>query len=417
MSASDRQMLQRMDLGQVSLDRYEPIVGRKTLVELSELAAPLRGARVAQINATAVGNGVTTLLRSLVPLYRALDVEAEWLTIPGGPEFFSVAQGIHDAFQGAEFDLTAEAKAAFINCGEMRERALEESYDYVIVHDPPAIGLSSLRERDKASWVWRCHVDASECNQEVLAFLKPFIDDYDRLVFPMDAFVPEQLRDRQIVFTPPGIDPLSPKNVKLRVDLCRQILEWTGVRLDKLLITHVSRFDTWKDPSGVIDVYRQVRAEVPGTQLALLGQMPVDDPRGWEVYREIVAETRGDPEMHVLTNCAGVGNVQVNAFQSSSQVVLQKSIREGFGLAVSEALWKGTPVVAGRAGGIPLQMPEGTGGYLVDSTSDCVEKTLRLLRNPREADELAVAGRAHVKRNFLITRVLADELRLLASLP
>jgi trehalose synthase len=189
-----------------------------------------------------------------------------------------------------------------------------------------------------------------------------------------------------------------------------------GVRLDQPLITQVSRFDPWKDPMGVIEVYREVRREVPGTQLALLGQMALDDPEGWGMYHDIVQETRGDMDIHVLTNFIGVGNAEVNAFQCCSNVVLQKSIREGFGLVVSETLWKGTAVVAGRAGGIPLQMPEGTGGYLIDSIEECVEKTVRLLRDPREAEELGAAGREHVRNHFLITRVLADELRLLASL-
>ncbi len=409
-------MLQRVDLGPKSLGRYESVIGSEAVDELRELASPLRGARLAQINATSYGGGVSELLRSLVPLYRALGLQAEWLVIPGSTEFFTIAKGIHNALQGADFDLTEEAKDIYLKHKEMVAGSFEDSYDYVIVHDPEPVGLRELRGRDEARWIWRCHVDASESNQEVLAFLLPFIAQYDALVFTMEEFVPEQLRDRKPVIMPPGIDPLSPKNVALRIDLCRQILEWTGVRLDKLLITQVSRFDPWKDPMGVIEVYRHVREEVPDTQLALLGQMALDDAGGWEMYREIVGETSGDPDIHVLTNFTGVGNAEVNAFQSSSQVVLQKSIREGFGLAVSETLWKGTPVVAGRAGSIPLQMPEGVGGYLIDDNDDCVQKTVRLLRDPREARELGVAGRAHVREHFLITRLLADELRLLASL-
>ncbi|MFQ6019603.1 MAG: glycosyltransferase, partial [Dehalococcoidia bacterium] len=194
------------------------------------------------------------------------------------------------------------------------------------------------------------------------------------------------------------------------------ILEWAGVRLDRPLITQVSRFDPWKDPMGVIEVYRRAREAVPSTQLALLGQMALDDPEGWEMYHSIVAKAANDPEIHVLTNFTGIGNMEVNAFQCCSNVVLQKSIREGFGLVVSEALWKGTPVVAGRAGGIPMQMSDGVGGYLIETIDDCVDRTVRLLRDPREAQELGTAGRAHVREHFLITRLLADELRLLTSL-
>lgn len=263
------------------------------------------------------GGPVSELLRSLVPLYRALGLQAEWLVIPGTAEFSAVAKGIHNALQGASFELTQEAKDIYVRKKEMVADAFEDSYDYVIVHDPPPVGLRLLRGRDEARWIWRCHVDASESNQEVLAFLRPLIDEHDALVFRMEEFVPEQLRDQRVVIMPPGIDPLSPNNVTLRIDLCRQILEWTGVRLDKLLITQVSRFDPWKDPMGVIEVYRQVREEVPDTQLALLGQMALDDPGGWEMYRDIVGETLGAPDIHVLTNFTGVGNAEVNAFHSS----------------------------------------------------------------------------------------------------
>ncbi len=199
-------------------------------------------------------------------------------------------------------------------------------------------------------------------------------------------------------------------------NLTSQILAWAGVLLDRPLITQISRFDPWKDPMGVIEVYRRVREQVPGAQLALLGQMALDDPEGWEMYREIVRESRGDLDLHVLTNFTGIGNMEVNAFQCCSDVVVQMSLREGFGLVVSETLWKGTPMVAGRAGGIPLQMPEGVGGFLVPDLEAAVEKTVWLLQNPQEARSLGAAGREHVRQKFLITRLLADELRLLASL-
>ena len=202
----------------------------------------------------------------------------------------------------------------------------------------------------------------------------------------------------------------------LPTDISSRIVAWTGVELDRALITQVSRFDPWKDPMGVIEVYRKAREELPGLQLALLGQMALDDPQGWDMYRQIVAEAGYDPDIHVLTNFIGIGNLEVNAFQSHSNVVLQKSIREGFGLVVSEALWKGTPVVAGRAGGIPMQMPEGTGGYLITSNDECAERIIQLLRDPREAQELGIKGREHIKDYFLITRLLVDELKLLNSL-
>jgi trehalose synthase len=409
-------MLQLVDLAPKSLERYEDIVGADTIDRLRELAAPLKGARVAHINATSYGGGVSELLRSLVPLYLSLGIEAEWAIIPGDEEFFRVTKAFHNALQGAPFALTEQTKAIYLSNSQEAANRLGREYDYVVVHDPQPAALPAFHGKNNTRWVWRCHIDTSQPNQETLAFLKPFIAQYDALVFTMEKFVPQELRDQRHALIPPAIDPLSPKNMALPMDLCRQIVEWQGVRLDRLLITQISRFDPWKDPLGVIEVYQQVRKEVPGTQLALLGQMALDDPEGWAMYREIVARVKDDPDIHVRTNFIGIGNMEVNAFQACSSVVLQKSIREGFGLVVSEALWKGAAVVAGRAGGIPMQMPEGVGGYLIESIAECVEKTVRLLRDPGEAQELGARGRAHVREHFLITRLLADELQLLASL-
>ena len=409
-------MLQVVDVGLRPLDQYETVIGGHAVQELRSLAAGLARSRVAHISSTSYGGGVAELLRSLVPLYRALDIDADWLVISGAPEFFEVTKGFHNALQGARLDLTPDLERVYISHSRQVAAALSDIYDFVIVHDPQPAALRTLHGPNNARWVWRCHIDTSSPDPAILDFLMPFLHDYDALVFTMDQFVPAGLRSGRIAVIPPGIDPLSPKNMSVPLDLSHQILGWSGVRLDRLLITQVSRFDPWKDPLGVIQVYRSVREQVPGTQLALLGQMALDDPQGWDMYRDIVKESADDEDIHVLTNFTGIGNMEVNAFQSCSNVVLQKSIREGFGLVVSETLWKGTPVVAGRAGGIPLQMPEGIGGYLVDTPQECVEKIVRLLRDPQEAAELGATGRARVREHFLITRLLADELRLLAGL-
>jgi trehalose synthase len=215
---------------------------------------------------------------------------------------------------------------------------------------------------------------------------------------------------------PPAIDPLSPKNMDLDHATASQILDWIGVEVPGRMITQVSRFDLWKDPLGVIDAYRLVRGEIGELQLALVGSMALDDPEGWDVYRQVTEAAEGDPLIHIFTNLTGVGNVEVNAFQRFSEVVVQKSIREGFGLVVSESLWKGTPVVAGRAGGIPMQMPPGTGGLLVESTEQCAQAILRLLGDRALADELGQSGRRSVREHFLLPRLLRDELRLLTTL-
>lgn len=411
-----RDSLQRVDLAPQSLDAYEPIAGRAAIDELRELAEPLRGARVAHVNATSYGGGVSELLRSVVPLYRAAGIAAEWLVIPGSPRFFTVTKHIHNALQGAPYLFTTEDQETYVAHNERVARALDRDFDFVVVHDPQPAPIRKLHGDGGARWVWRCHIDTSDPNEHVLSFLEPYINAYDAIVFTMEEFVPQRLRSRRYVIIPPGIDPLSPKNMALPEEVSHQIIRWAGVEMDRPLITQVSRFDPWKDPIGVIEVYRRVREQVPGVQLALLGQMALDDPEGWDMYHDIASETWGDPEIHVLTNFTGIGNMEVNAFQCCSSVVLQKSLREGFGLVVSETLWKGTAMVAGRAGGIPMQMPPKVGGYLVDSIDDCVDKTVLLLNDRADAGARGAAGREHVRGNFLITRLLRDELALLASL-
>jgi trehalose synthase len=215
---------------------------------------------------------------------------------------------------------------------------------------------------------------------------------------------------------PPAIDPESPKNFELDARVASRLLRWIGVEAERPLVTQVSRFDPWKDPLGVIAAYRLIKPEVPGLQVALAGSMALDDPEGWEIYRQIREAAKNDPQIHLFTNLTGVGNVEVNAFQRLSDVVIQKSIREGFGLVVSETLWKETPIIAGRAGGIPLQVRGGVGGFLVDSVEECAEMTLWALQHPQEAKEFGVKGRKLVRGRFLLTRLIADDLRLYGSL-
>jgi trehalose synthase len=409
-------LLDHVDVGPRPLKQYETIVGKEVVEEIRELAAPLKGARVAQINATTYGGGVSELLRSIVPLYRGLGIQCDWKLIAAEPQFFSVTKALHNALQGASYELTRTARDTYLKDSTLNARQLDEEYDFIIVHDPQPAAIRYFRGRAGARWIWRCHIDTSEPNEGVLEFLLPFLAEYDALVFTMDRFVPPRLNHQRLATIIPAIDPLSPKNMALAGGICEEIRAWRGIDPDRPLLTQVSRFDPWKDPLGVIEVYRLVRREIPGLQLALLSTIAHDDPEVWDMYKVLVDEVRGDDDIHLLTNLIGVGDVEVNAFQLCSDVVLQKSIREGFGLVVSETLWKGTPVVANRSGGIPLQMEDGIGGFLVDDTEQCAERTLHLLTHRDEARALGLAGRANVQRHFLITRLLADELRVLLSL-
>ena len=264
--------------------------------------------------------------------------------------------------------------------------------------------------------MWRCHIDTSAPNPQTWAFLRPFISAYDSAVFTLGNFVPTDFPLDRVAIVPPAIDSQSPKNIDLPRQLATRVLDWIGVEVDRPLIVQISRFDPWKDPLGVIAAYQLVKQDMPDAQLVLAGSMALDDPEGWDIYRSIRDAVRNDPGIHLFTNVTGVGNIEVNALQRCADVVIQKSIREGFGLVVSEALWKGTPVVAGHAGGIPLQLCDGAGGFLVDSTDECATRINELLADAELRRALGASGREVVRQRFLLTRLLADELRLYASL-
>ena len=409
-------MLQKIDVGVQTLDAYRDLVDGALLDEVHRLAERMRGARLLHVNATPYGGGVSELLRSLLPVLRAAGIDAEWKVIYGEETFFKVTKDFHNALQGASFELTEDARGIYLSHNQRNAEDVGDGYDFVIAHDPQTAAMRSLSKNVRAKWIWRCHIDTSEPNPDVWNFLSPYVAAHDASVFTMREFVPPGLEGIKLYTIHPAIDPLSPKNMSLSPHVARSILGWIGVDLRKPLILQVSRFDPWKDPLGVIEVYRAVRKEMPEVQLALVGSMALDDPEGWEIYRDIEAEAREDPQLFVFTNLVGVGNIEVNAFQQLANVVIQKSIREGFGLVVSETLWKRTPVVAGRAGGIPLQLEEGVSGYLVSSTEECAARTLELLVNEDLAARMGNAGHQYVRRNFLLLRLLRDELRMLADL-
>lgn len=409
-------MLQLVEVGAQSIDAYAEVVGEETIRELRSLAAQLHGARIAHVNATSFGGGVSELLRSVVPLLVDLGLQVDWQVVQGDDRFFGVTKALHNALQGAEIPLSERAREIYLTYNSRNALLLEEQYDFVIVHDPQPAAIPKLRGRDGTKWVWRCHIDTSRPSQGAWDFLREFVEAYDAAVFTMPEFVPPDIQVPRVAIIAPAIDPLSPKNVTLPPELAWRILDWIGVDVDRPLIAQVSRFDPWKDPLGVIEAFRIVRKEIPELQLALVGSMALDDPEGWGLYNKIQEASWGDPNIRTYTNIVGVGNMEVNAFQRLASVVIQKSIREGFGLVVSESLWKATPVVAGRVGGIPYQMPEGVGGFLVDSVEQTADRVLYLLNHPQEAAAIGARGQERVAQMFLITRLIREELELLLSL-
>jgi len=408
-------MLQPVDVGVGSFDNYVPLLDQGLVQEIRDLAQKLRGARILQINATPYGGGVSELLRSMVPLYRDLGINAEWQVIFGGEKFFQVTKSFHNALQGMQYYLDRDSKEEYRSQNTRNARLLKEHYDYVIVHDPQPALLRHYHGRNDTKWVWRCHIDTSNPNPMVWEYLCPYIAEYDAAVFTCEEFAPPDLKTRVAIMAP-AIDPLSPKNMDLPTPLSRQVVDWMGLDSRRPIVSQISRFDPWKDPQGVVDAFLIVKGEIKDVQLVMTGSMALDDPEGWNVYHQVMDYAKQFDDIYIFTNFQGVGNIEVNSIQRLSSVVIQKSVREGFGLVISEALWKGSPVVAGRAGGIPLQLQDGKSGFLIDTVEECADSILYLLKNPEEAREMGQFGREWVRKRFLIPRLLADEMRLLASL-
>jgi len=399
------------------LDDYRPIVGDEVLEEVRVLAEPLRGARVVHVNATAFGGGVAEILSTLVPLMRDVGLDAEWQVIEGSDEFFNVTKACHNGLQGMDIPFTMEMQAIWQRYNQRNAAKFEGDYDFVIIHDPQPAGMLHYHGRGGGKhWAWRCHIDTSHPNPAYWSFFAPYITQYDAGIFTMEQYVGPGVAYDHLAIITPTIDPLSPKNTLMPLEKARQIVARFGVDVNRPLITQVSRFDPWKDPLGVIDAYRMVKAQMPEVQLALVGSMASDDPEGWYYVDKTIRHAGEDFDIHILHNFHGVGGLEVGAFQVVSDVVVQKSTREGFGLVVTEALWKGKPVVGGNVGGIPLQVIDGQTGFLVGSVEECAEKTLYLLTHPEEAERMGRAAREHVRRHFLITRHLRDYLQLFRAL-
>jgi trehalose synthase len=405
-------MLNLVNVGHKSLADYATIATRGLMDEIRCLAEPLRGKRVLHLSATAFGGGVAEINYTLVPLMADAGLDVEWRIIKGAEEFFNVTKTIHNALQGNPQGLSSADCAVYRRFQEQNARDLADEYDFVIVHDPQPAGVIEHFPKSAPRWIWRCHIDLSTPNTGVLEFLLPWICRYDAAIFHRREYVPRGAPLPPAYIWPPAIDPLTPKNMALSPEDAAYIVDQFGIDIDRPLLTQVSRFDPWKDPLGVIDAYRAVKEHHPEVQLALVGSMAHDDPEGWEFYNSTVAYAGGDPDIFILSNLNNVGSVEVNAFQVHSAAVIQKSIREGFGLTVTEGLWKARPTVAGRVGGIVAQIEDGRTGWLVDSSMECADACLEILADPIAARQRALAGKEFVRGHFLMPRLLRDWLVL-----
>ena len=404
-------MLQEVALGQRSLADYTHIVGKDTIDEIRALAEPLEGKRVLHVNATAFGGGVSEILYTIVPLMNDIGLDAHWQVILGAEEFFNVTKLMHNSLQGDPQSISDQQWEVFQGYNAMNARDLEEGWDVVIVHDPQPAGLFNNASQKSRHWVWRCHIDLSTPNPSTIERLRPLIEPYEASVWHLPQYVPEGITEG-VRIVPPAIDPLSPKNMAFSPEDAAFVSEQFGIDPERPLLCQVSRFDPWKDPMGVIDAYRAVKEKVPDVQLALVGSMATDDPEGWDFFNRTMAHADGDPDIKILSNLNNVGAIEVNAFQSQADVCIQKSTREGFGLTVTEALWKGRPTIGGDVGGIPLQIVDGESGYLVSSSQECAERSLQILEDPDLAKRIGKAGKEHARQNFLSPRLLRDWLKI-----
>ena len=405
-------MLQLVNVGHKALADYATIATRGLMDEIRRLAEPLKGKRVVHLSATAFGGGVAEINYTLVPLMQSAGLEVEWRIIRGADEFFDVTKTIHNGLQGNPQGLTPEQQATYRRYSELNASEFSDDYDFVVVHDAQPAAMVDWHGGSPANWIWRCHIDLSTPNPQVLDFLLPSIKRYGATIFHRRDYVPDDAELTTAFIWPPAIDPLAPKNMALSSEDAAYIVDQFGIDVSRPLLTQVSRFDPWKDPLGVIDAYRLVKEARPEIQLALVGSMAHDDPEGWDFYNQTVAYAANDPDIYILSNLNNVGSVEVNAFQVHSRAVIQKSIREGFGLTVSEALWKARPAVAGKVGGIVDQIRQGETGWLVSSSSECAEACLEILDDPGRARDVSLAGKEHVRRHFLTPRLLRDWLAL-----
>jgi trehalose synthase len=392
---------------------HAPAAGGEAVERVRAAAEPLRGARVAHVSAAGTGGRVPELLGALLPLQADLGVQVEWRVLFGGPELKAGVGGLQDGAQGAETALGLESWNAYLADCEEAAGQLGEGWDAVVLHDPGTLGLAAgVAAR---ATVWRCHVDASAAEPETCDRLVGLASRCESLVFPHDSFAPDPLQGERVLAVAPGIDPLSARNLELAPRLAGRLVRSLGVELSRPFVFQAMRLDRWKDPHATIEAFVLAKEKLPQLQLVIAGALDEAVTEEWRAAKEVSDYAGAGEDVHLLTSYEGVGDVEVGALQRLSRVTVQRAIREGFGLGASEALWKGTPVVGGPEGGLPLQVRDGVDGYLVESVEETAARLVELVRDPGLAVEMGRAGREHVRERFLVTRTLEDELRALAT--
>jgi trehalose synthase len=392
--------------GLISVEDYEPLVGREILERVIDKAKPLKDLHVTHINSTYYGGGVAEVLSSFVLLMNSIGIKTGWRVIQGSPDFFAITKKIHNALQGSDINLSDRKKGIFE--ATILENAIRNhlDHDMVIIHDPQPLPMID-HYRKRGPWIWRCHIDLTEPNRELWNYLTRYIEKYDAVILTLKEYMRE-LETPQLFF-PPAINPFSIKNKDLSEHEINERLKYYNIPTDLPLVVQISRFDKWKDPEGVIEAFKIIRKEVDST-LVLLGTVATDDPEGERVYKSLLDER--DDRIIILSR---QDTALVNALQRKAAVVVQKSTREGFGLTVTEAMWKGTPVVGGNVGGIKYQIKDGENGFLVNSAEETAERVIQLLKDKGLRDEIGRNARETVRKNFLLIHLLEHHFDLMNS--
>ena len=415
-------MLLRVDKGKFKkLERYQKLIKPELYQEIQELAEQTKGLRVIHLNATPKGGGVSEALKSMVPLMKGVGLHAGWYVVPPNQEFFRITKQIHNAIQGKDYQFSFQEKKYYIEYNQKIAEWMDDmEADIVVVHDPQPLGLIDFVKNNR-KFISRMHIDSSSPDPGAWKFLKQFLEKYDRIIFHIPEFAHPDLPQERVRAIPIAIDPLSGQNRPIRSRAAQSVLEGLGIDTARPLMTQVSRFDPWKDPVGVVDAYRIARKEVPGLQLALLGLfLAQDDPEGAQVLKQVKEHAGEDPDIHLFHDVAQIGPLRVatfvNVFQVGSDVILQKSIKEGFGLTVAEAMWKRKPVIDGNVGGIKVQIEDGKSGYLVNSPEEAAARVVTLMKDSKLRKEMGRAARERVREQFLLPRLLRDYLKLFTEL-
>ncbi len=392
--------------GLITIENYRNLIGDKVVERIKAKAEPLKNLHLTNINSTYYGGGVSVLLSSMTTLMNCLGIKTGWRIIQGSPDFFGITKKMHNALQGDELNLSDRKKEIYENVIYQNALRNHLSHDAVIVHDPqPLLMINHYRKR--GPWIWRCHVDLSHPNQELWDYFVPHIEKYDAVVVSHDDYK-QKLMTPQVTILP-AIDPFSIVNKELTDAEISERLKHYQIPTDLPLVVQVSRFDRWKDPQGVIDAFNIASKKV-NARLVLLGNVATDDPEGTEVYQSLL-DQRSDSILILSEEDTAL----VNALQRRAAVVLQKSLREGFGLTVTEAMWKGTPVIGGNVGGIRLQIKDGENGFLVSSVEEAAERIVEIVSDGKKYRKIGENGRETVRENFLLSRYLEQYLDLLGG--